>query len=155
MRKINDRIVGGIMAAAIFGGAALATVAIANAAPEPSVGDRIVVTDPPLLDLNANGLADEQEAAAAAAEQARIAAEQAAAAEAARIAAEQAAAAEAERLAAEQAAAEPVFEPEPEVVDPEPAPEPPAPPAGGPDPGAQNHTICEVLADGTQVPCQH
>lgn len=58
-----------------------------------------------------NGLASEQEAAAATAvraEQDRIAAEQAAAAaaEAARVAAEQAAAAEAERIAAEQAAAE-------------------------------------------------
>lgn len=98
-----------------------------------------------------NGLAAEQETAAAA-EVARVAAEAEAArvaaeAEAARVAAE----AEAARIAAEQAAAAAeaeVFEPEPA-----PAPEPVIPPAGGPDPGAVPHTICEVI-DGVEIPCQ-
>lgn len=151
MKKINDRIVGGIMAAVIMAGGAAATVAIASAAPEPTVA---AVTEAPALVIPSdapNGLADEQETAAAEAEAARVAAEQAAAAEAARVAAEQAAAVEAERIAAEQAAAEAEayeaesFEPapEPEVVVPE----------TGPREGTQVHTICQVLADGTQVPC--
>lgn len=150
--KINDRIVGGVTAVALMGAIGLggfALVAGANATPP-------AVDSTPVLDLGSlpdtNGLAAEQEAEAAAAEAARIAAE-AAAAEAARVAAEQAAAAEAQRIADEQAAAEAeAFEAE-EPSDPAPEPEPEE--FTGPAPGTQVHTICQVLEDGTQVPCQH
>ncbi|WP_350347272.1 hypothetical protein ABIQ69_11585 [Agromyces sp. G08B096] len=122
----------------VFGGANAA-----EPTPEPTVA--AITVDLASVPYT-NGLAAEQETEAAAAvkaEQDRLAAK-AAAAEAARIAAEQAAAAEAERIAAEQAVAEEepvVEEPEPEYT--------------GPVPGTQVHTICQVLEDGTQVPCQH
>lgn len=77
-----------------------------------------------------------------------------AAAEATRVAAEQAAAdaaaAEAVRVAEQQRAQEQAGTSDELTVE-----EPPSEfPYTGPDPSAQNHTICEVLADGTQVPCQ-
>jgi nucleoid-associated protein YgaU len=150
-KKISDRLVGGFIALAVLGGATAATVGIASAVPEPA---SVTETSTPLTVPSdaPNGLAAEQEAEAAAVEAARVAAGQAAAAEAARLAAEAAAAAQAEadRIAAEQAAleAESFEESEPEVVDPEPVPE-----FSGPTPGTAVHTICQVLEDGTQVPC--
>lgn len=158
--KINDRIVGAIMALVIAGGATAGAVAfVSGAAPEPAaVVETVAATDLDALP-DTNGLAAEQEVAAAAAEAERIAAE-AAAAEAARVAAEQAAAAEAQRIADEQAAAEAeAYEAETfEQSEPVPAPEPAAPacPEGYvDDPNRGCHSpICEVKADGTQVPCQ-
>ena len=83
----------------------------------------------------------------------RVAAE-AAAAEAARVAAEQAAAAEAARIAAEQ---ETVTYDEPVTTNnpaPAPAPEPGCPAGYVNDPTRGCHSpVCEVLADGTEVPC--
>lgn len=152
--KINDRIVGGITAivlmAAVTTGA-VAFVAGANATPEPAAVETVDSID---LDAypDTNGLAAEQEAAAAQAEADRIAAE-AAAAEAARVAAEAAAQAEADRVAAEQAAANAEAESFDAPAD-EPAPEPAPEEFTGPLPGTQVHTICQVLEDGTQVPCQ-
>lgn len=117
----DGRIVGGVLlvgvAAAVgFGTYTVVTTAIPE---QPAATVETVAA----VDLTAipyiNGLADEQETEAAAAEAARVAAE-AAAAEAARVAAEQSAAAEAERVAAEQAAA----------VEDEPTPEEPAPSTG-------------------------
>lgn len=86
----------------------------------------------------------------------KAARDEAARIEAERVAAE-AAAAEAARVAAEAAAVQEAAS-TPEIVtydEPsEPAPAPAPEPYTGPDPGAQPHTICEVLADGTPVPCQ-
>lgn len=109
----------------VVGGALVAgTVAVANVGQGKQAE---VVETVPAVDLAylteieyVNGLAAEQEAEAAAAEQARVTAE-AAAAEATRVAAEQAAAAEAERVAAEQQAA----------VEEEPTPEDPGESGGG------------------------
>lgn len=159
MGKIRDafkdgRIVGGVVALGIAAavGTGVGVVATSANADQPAV---VQTSDPAmtidLTETTVNGLATEQEAAAAAAEAERLAAE-AAAAEAARVAAEQAAQAEAERLAAEQAAAE-------EPVYSEPAPEePPAsycPDGYIDDPNLGCHSpICAVLEDGTQVPCQ-
>lgn len=151
--KINDRIVGGVTAAALMGVVALGVVGVATAAPEPAA-----VVETTSLDLDAypdtNGLAAEQEADAAAVEAARVEAE--------RVAAEQAAAAaaaEAARVAAEQAAASApeaqADEPSDEGGNDTPAAPAPAPaPNPGYDPASQPHAICEVLEDGTQVPCQ-
>ena len=153
--KINDRILGGITALGLaatlgVGGVIFASgVSAAPAGVTETVAPLDVPSDAP------NGIAAEQEAeAAAAVEAARVAAEQAAAAEAARIAAEQAAAAEAQRIAAEQAAsddAETYEADEPSGPAPAPAPEPEY---TGPLPGTQTHSICQVLEDGTQIPCQ-
>jgi hypothetical protein len=134
-----------------FGGIFLAGAAAdAPAEPAPVVIDSGSAVGEPYV----NGLADEQEAAAAQAEADRLAAE-AAAAEAARIEAERIAAEEAARQAAAAELAPSYDEPsEPAPSAPAPAVPAPAPAPAGPDPDAQPHTICEVLADGTQVPCQ-
>lgn len=148
--KISERITGGIVAAVCILGLTAGGVFLASATPTTDAPVSKVVSAPEV-----NGLAAEQEAAAAQVEAERIAAE-AAAAEAARVAAEQAAAAQAEadRIVAEQAVdteAE-TFESSDE---PAPKPEPEPEEFTGPLPGTQVHTICAVLDDGTQVPCQH
>jgi hypothetical protein len=132
-----------------FGGIALGgAVADSPAEPAPVVIDSGSAVGEPYV----NGLADELEAAAAQAEADRLAAE-AAAAEGARIEAERIAAEEAARQAAAAELAPSYDEPS-EPAPSAPAPVVPAPAPAGPDPDAQPHTICEVLADGTQVPCQ-
>ncbi|WP_448808360.1 hypothetical protein [Agromyces bauzanensis] len=118
MGKLADALRDGRIAGAVVGVgvAALIGVGVTAAITTANAGPTVVVeTSAPALTIDltttdANGLAAEQEAEAAAAVAARIAAE----AEAARVAAEQAAAAEAERIAAEQATAEADTEPAPE-----------------------------------------
>lgn len=151
MTKKLGQIAGGATVIVLTGAIALGAAALftggAAAEPAPTQAPALVIpADAP------NGLAGEQEAASAAwvAEQARLAAEAEAArvaaeAEAARVAAE----AEAARIAAEQAAWEAAQVEEPVYEEPE-----PEAPYTGPDPNTQSHTICEVLADGTQIPCQ-
>jgi len=103
-----------IVSALVLVPSALSGVALGSEAPEPSAA--AVTIDFASLPYT-NGLAAEQEAAAAASEQARLEAE---AAEAARVAAEaaaaQAAAEEAARVAAEQAWAEQVAAEEAEAA---------------------------------------
>lgn len=118
MRKIRgELIVGiGVLGVVAVGGAwaGVAMIQAANAEPATVVGtfEPVDFASIPYT----NGLADEQETAAAAAavaEAERVAAE-AAAAESVRVAAEQAAADEAARVAAEQAAADEPVNEEPE-----------------------------------------
>ncbi|MGR0221343.1 hypothetical protein [Agromyces sp. ZXT2-6] len=145
------RLVGGIVALAAAGAIAFGYVQVVQAAAPDHVGEVVQLGDfgtenhDPSLVLGAQAEKAERE---------RVEAERIAAEEAARLAAEQAAAEEAARLAAAEEAADP------EPVSDEPGwswddiePEPSTPPYTGPDPGAQPHTICEVLADGTEVPC--
>lgn len=149
MRKTTrDAAIGAVTATglmALIVGGVIAGVAPATAGDEPvaSAPALVVATDAP------NGLASEQEAEAAAAEAARIAAE-VAAADAARLAAE------AEASAGEPVEGESVDEVDEGDESPEPAPAPSAPPAPTTewDPNTTPHTVCEVLADGTPVPCQ-
>lgn len=150
------RLVGGIVALAAAGAVAFGYVQVVQAAAPEQVAEVVQLGDfgtenhDPSLVLGAQAEKAERERV----EAERIAAEKAAAEQAARLAAEQAAAEEAARIAAEQEAAYP------EPVSDEPGwswddiePEPSTPPYPGPDPGAQPHAICEVLADGTEVPC--
>lgn len=101
----NSALAVGLMAAVTVGGVWVANATGDLGAAEQSADPALATEAPPYVGTDENGLAAEQEAAAAAGvEAARLAAE--AEAEAARVAAEQAAAAEAQRLAAEAAQAE-------------------------------------------------
>lgn len=145
--KISATVVGTALVAVLGFGAVQVVQAADARSTEPQVVQVADFGTEPydpatVLDAQADKAAREE---AARIEAERVAAELAAA-EAARVAAEQAAAQEAARVAAEQQAV--TYD---EPSEPAPAPEP----YTGPDPTTQNHTICEVLADGTQVPCQH
>lgn len=108
MRKITENALGGTLAAAglvaVIGGGVWLTNGVTPTATETPTSASAAPFDVASVP-DVNGLAAEQEQAAAEAEATRLAAE-AAAAEAARVAAEQAAAVEAQRLADEEAAAE-------------------------------------------------
>lgn len=148
--KVWEKVVTGIVSVGVLAGAValgvgMVTAMNANTA-EPAVVRTVGFGTAGSFDRGAAIETAVADKSAREAEAARVAAEQAAvAAEAARVAAEQQAALEAEQLASEQYSAtdEPATEPEP------------AEEYTGPAPGTQVHTICQVLEDGTQIPCQH